>query len=210
MGKCTLRYFGDLFKDMKIVLASKSPRRKEILSSLGLTFDIIVADADERSDELDPKKRVAALAAIKGRAVSGTLSDQKDTLIIASDTLVFACGEFLGKPKDKEDARRMIKLLSGREHLVVSGLYLSYNGKEVLCADETKVIFDKMTASEIESYIDSDEPYDKAGGYAVQGLASLYIRGLEGDYFNVVGLPVNLLYKTLKNEFEINLNDLRG
>jgi septum formation protein len=194
---------------MRIVLASKSPRRKEILSSLGLKFDIIVADADERSDEPDPKKRVASLAAIKGRAVIDTLADKNDVLIIASDTLVFACGEFLGKPRDKDDARRMINMLSGREHSVVSGLYLSYNGKEVLSADETKVIFDTMTDAEIESYIESDEPYDKAGGYAVQGLASLYISGLKGDYFNVVGLPVNLLYKTLKKELGIDLNDLR-
>ncbi len=194
---------------MKIVLASKSPRRREILSSLGLTFDIIVADADERSDECDPKKRVAQLAAIKGRAVKDSLADKKDTLIIASDTLVFACDEFLGKPRDKDDARRMINMLSGREHSVVSGLYLSYNGKEILAADETRVIFDRMTDAEIENYISGDEPYDKAGGYAVQGLASLYIRGIEGDYFNVVGLPVNLLYKKLKNELGIDLNDLR-
>ena len=104
---------GDLFKDMKIVLASKSPRRREILENLGLTFDIIVADADERSDERDPKKRVAELAAVKGRAVIETLEEKKDVLIIASDTLVFAEGEFLGKPRDKDDARRMIKMLSG-------------------------------------------------------------------------------------------------
>ena len=194
---------------MRIILASKSPRRKEILEALGLKFDIIVADADERSDESDPKKRVADLAAIKGRAVMDTLTDKNDVLIIASDTLVFASGEFLGKPRDKDDARRMINMLSGREHSVVSGLYLSYNGKEVLSADETKVIFDTMTDAEIESYIESDEPYDKAGGYAVQGLASLYISGLKGDYFNVVGLPVNLLYKTLKKELGIDLNDLR-
>ena len=174
-----------------------------------MKFDIIVADADERSDESDPKKRVADLAAIKGRAVMDTLTDKNDVLIIASDTLVFASGEFLGKPRDKDDARRMINMLSGREHSVVSGLYLSYNGKEVLSADETKVIFDTMTDAEIESYIESDEPYDKAGGYAVQGLASLYISGLKGDYFNVVGLPVNLLYKTLKKELGIDLNDLR-
>ena len=207
MGKCALRYL-ETYGNMRIVLASKSPRRREILSSLGLTFDIIVADADERSCELDPKKRVADLAAIKGRAVADTLADKRDVLIIASDTLVFACGEFLGKPRDKDDARRMINMLSGREHSVVSGLYLSYNGKEILCADETKVIFDKMTDAEIESYIDSDEPYDKAGGYAVQGLASLYISGLKGDYFNVVGLPVNLLYRTLKEQFGLDIKHM--
>jgi septum formation protein len=183
---------------MRVILASKSPRRKEILENLGLEFDVIVADADERSDECDPKRRVAELAAIKGRAVLLTLTDAADTLIIASDTLVYAEGEFLGKPKDKDDARRMISLLSGKAHSVVSGLYLYYNGTEVLDAEETRVLFDEMTEDEIERYVRSDEPYDKAGGYAVQGLASLYIRGLDGDYFNVVGLPVNLLYRRLK------------
>ena len=193
---------------MRIVLASKSPRRKEILENLGLKFDIIVADADERSDEQEPKGRVAALAAIKGRAVLDTLAEKEDTLIIASDTLVYAEGEFLGKPRDKEDARRMIGLLSGRSHSVVSGIYLYYNGKEILSADETLVTFDRMTEEEIEHYVSSDEPYDKAGGYAVQGLAALYISGLKGDYFNVVGLPVNLLYRTLKNELGIDMRDL--
>ena len=194
---------------MKIILASKSPRRKEILENLGLEFDILVADADERSDESDPCKRVAELASVKGRAVLDAVRDKKDVLLIASDTLVYAENEFLGKPKDRSDARRMINLLSGKAHSVVSGLYLCYNGKEVAVADETRVIFDEMSDSEVENYISSDEPYDKAGGYAVQGLASLYISGLEGDYFNVVGLPVNLMYKTLKKEFNIDLNTLR-
>jgi septum formation protein len=191
---------------MKIILASKSPRRKEILENLGLKFDVVVADAIECCDETDPKKRVAALAAIKGRTVRESINDPEDTLIIASDTLVYAFGEFLGKPKDRDDARRMIGMLSGRSHSVVSGIYLSYNGKECLTADETLVFFDTMTDGEIERYIESYEPYDKAGGYAVQGLASLYINRLEGDYFNVVGLPVNLLFKTLKKEFNIDIS----
>lgn len=195
-----------IWRYMRIVLASKSPRRKEILESLGLKFDIIVADADERSDETDPQKRVAALAKIKGRAVLESLGDVRDTLIIASDTLVYAKGEFLGKPVDRADAGRMIRLLSGGEHKVVSGIYLYCQGKEVAKAEATEVIFDEMTDAEVESYISSDEPYDKAGGYAIQGLASLYINGIKGDYFNVVGLPVNLLYRTLKQEFGIDLN----
>jgi septum formation protein len=194
---------------MRIILASKSPRRKEILENLGLKFDILVADADERSDESDPRRRVAELASVKGRAVLDAVQDKKDVLLIASDTLVYAEGEFLGKPKSKDDARRMIEMLSGKAHSVVSGVYLYCNGKEVSAADETKVVFDKMSADEIENYISSEEPYDKAGGYAVQGLASLYISGLEGDYFNVVGLPVNLTYKLLKKEFNIDLNELR-
>ena len=192
---------------MRIVLASKSPRRKEILENLGLKFDVIVADADESCDIPDPCERVSALAAIKGRAVKAQVGD--DCLIVASDTLVFAEGEFLGKPHDKSDARRMIGMLSGRAHSVVSGLYLAFGGKEYMGAGETRVIFDEMTDAEIEDYINSPEPYDKAGGYAVQGLASLYVSGIEGDYFNVVGLPVNLLYKALKGEFGIDINSLK-
>ena len=194
---------------MRVILASKSPRRKEILENLGISFDVVVADADESCDIADPAERVSALAAIKGRAVRDRI-DGEDTLIIASDTLVYAGGEFLGKPKDKADARRMIEMLSGKAHSVVSGLHLSLGGKEFCGASETRVIFDEMTDEEIESYISSPEPYDKAGGYAVQGLASLYVSGIEGDYFNVVGLPVNLMYKALKSEFGIDLNALKS
>jgi len=194
---------------MKIILASKSPRRKEILENLGLKFDIVTADADESSDITDPEELVMTLAARKGRAVIEKLADKSDCLVIACDTLVYADGEFLGKPKDKSDAERMIRLLSGKKHSVVSGIYLYLNGKEVGAAAQTKVAFDEMTDAEIERYVSSSEPYDKAGGYAVQGLASVYISGLEGDYFNVVGLPVNLLCKTLKKEFNLNINDIR-
>ena len=194
---------------MKIILASKSPRRKEILENLGLKFDIMTADADESSDITNPDKLVTTLAERKGRAVVEKLDDKSDRLVIACDTLVYADGEFLGKPKDRSDAERMIKLLSGKKHLVVSGIYLYLNGKEVTAAAQTGVVFDEMTDSEIAEYINSPEPYDKAGGYAVQGLASVYISGLDGDYFNVVGLPVNLLCKTLKKKFDLDINSLR-
>ena len=195
---------------MRVILASKSPRRKEILENLGIKFDVIVADADESCSIADPMERVSALAAIKGRAVKEQLNDGEDALVIASDTLVYAEGEFLGKPRDRDDARRMIRMLSGKAHSVVSGLYLSIGEREYSGASETRVIFDEMTEGEIESYISSSEPYDKAGGYAVQGLASLYVSGIEGDYFNVVGLPVNLMYKALKNELGIELDSLKG
>ena len=193
---------------MRIILASKSPRRKEILENLGLKFDIIVADADESSDITDPHLLVSTLAQRKGRAVAERLDSLDDTLIIASDTLVYAEGEFLGKPRDVDDARRMIKMLSGKSHIVVSGIYLCFCGKEATGASATRVIFDEMTDAEIEGYIASSEPYDKAGGYAVQGLAAVYINGLEGDYFNVVGLPVNLMCKMLKEKFGTNIFDL--
>ncbi len=192
---------------MDIILASKSPRRREILEMLGVNFRVLVADADESSDICDPIALVCELARRKGRAVYDRLSEEEkeNALIIACDTLVFADGEVLGKPRDRKDAERMIRLLSGRSHKVISGLYLRYNGKEVSAAEPTNVIFDNMTDEEIEAYISIDEPYDKAGAYAVQGRASVYISGIEGDYFNVMGLPANLLFKTLKREFGIKL-----
>ena len=193
---------------MRVILASKSPRRKEILGNLGLKFDIIVADADESSDIRDPELLVQELARIKGRAVLERLDRTEEFLLIACDTLVYAEGEFLGKPKDKADANRMMHLLSGKAHLIVSGLYLNCCGKEIAVSAVTKVCFDQLTECEIEEYISTDEPYDKAGGYAVQGKACVFVNGLDGDYFNVVGLPVNLLYRTLKEAFGIDIRNL--
>lgn len=190
---------------MRIILASKSPRRREILENLGVKFEIITADCDESCDVSDPEEKVMTIAARKGRAVLDTLEASSDVLIIACDTLVYARGEFLGKPKDAEDARRMLEMLSGDSHSVVSGIYLYRNGKEIRRATSTSVIFDEMSKKDIEDYISSGEPMDKAGAYAVQGRASVFIKGLEGDYFNVVGLPVNLLAKTLRECFSIDI-----
>ena len=194
---------------MKIILASKSPRRKEILENLGLKFDIVVADADESSDIREPALLVETLATRKGRAVAEKMGDNaEELLIIACDTLVYAEGEFLGKPRDRADAERMIRKLSGSTHSVVSGIYIFLGGKEVTAAAETKVKFDQLTEGEIEAYLNTSEPYDKAGAYAIQGKAGVYISGIEGDYFNVVGLPVNLLKNTLKEKFDIELCEL--
>lgn len=194
---------------MRIILASKSPRRREILEGLGLEFEIIVADADESSDIREPSRLVETLASRKGQAVLKKLGGEtKDTLIIACDTLVYADGEFLGKPRDRADAERMIRKLSGNSHSVLSGIYLFFGGREVTAAAETKVIFDPLTDREIEAYLNTSEPYDKAGAYAIQGRAGVYIKGIDGDYFNVVGLPVNLLKNTLKEKFGIDLCDL--
>ena len=190
---------------MKIILASKSPRRREILENLGVKFEIITADCDEECNLSDPCEAVKDIAARKGRAVLNTLVDKENTLIIACDTLVYAGDEFLGKPCDAEDARRMLSLLSGGAHQVVSGIYLYKDGKEIGRAASTHVIFDDMSQEEIDDYIRSGEPMDKAGAYAVQGRASVHIKGIDGDYFNVVGLPVNLLAKTLKECFEIDI-----
>jgi septum formation protein len=182
---------------MRIVLASKSPRRREILSMLGLKFDIVSADADESSELTDPAQLVRELSLRKARATKALLEQRgewnDDTLIIASDTVVAADGAILGKPRDKADAVRMLTLLSGRTHQVISGVSLLYGTRECADFDATSVHFCDMTPAEIKDYVSSGEPMDKAGAYAVQGLASVYIKGLEGDYFNVVGLPVHKL-----------------
>ena len=187
---------------MRIVLASKSPRRREILSMLGLKFDIVSADADERSEITDPALLVRELSLRKARATRDLLQQRgewnDDTLIIASDTVVALDGTILGKPRDKADAARMLALLSGKAHQVVSGVSLLYGARESADFDVTSVHFCEMTPDEIERYVSSGEPMDKAGAYAVQGLASVYIKGLEGDYFNVVGLPVHKLDTMLR------------
>lgn len=192
---------------MKIILASKSPRRREILELLGADFEVLSADTDESCSVSEPSELVKTLAQRKGIATIEKYKcergDTEDILFIACDTLVYADGEFLGKPKSRDDAYRMLSLLSGRRHEVWSGIFLSFNGKRVSRAESTEVEFCDMTYEEKQRYLDSGEPFDKAGGYAVQGEAARYIRELKGDYFNVVGLPVNLLYRTLKEEFGI-------
>ena len=192
---------------MNIILASKSPRRREILELLGLKFEIQTADADETCDIREPSLLVETLARRKGEALlerrAALGEDCDDTLVIACDTLVVAGEDILGKPRDRARAKEMLLTLSGKSHSVYSGLYLSHNGRSVTRHAATEVESAKMTDSEIEKYLDSGEPFDKAGAYAVQGLAAVHIKGIKGDYFNVVGLPVNLLYETLKEEFGI-------
>lgn len=190
------------------ILASASPRRREILSNLGVEFEVFVTDADETCSLTDPEALAEEIAARKGRAALERLRaegrDLTDTVLIASDTTVAAEGEILGKPRDGEDARRMLRLLSGSSHRVVSGIYLSFNGKEALSHSVTEVEFAPMREDDIEAYLQSGEPFGKAGAYAIQGIASAWIRGIKGDYFNVVGLPVNRLCELFFENFGEN------
>lgn len=194
---------------MKLILASASPRRKEILSTLGVEFTVRTADADETCELTDPGARVEAIALRKCLAVEQVLRAEgeltPDTVILASDTLVTLDGLFLGKPSDREDARRMLRLLQGRTHTVVSGLALWQDGRTVTSHEQTGVVFAPMSEEEIESYLRTGESFGKAGAYAVQGHAARYVTGLQGDYFNVVGLPVRRLYQTLQEGFDITL-----
>jgi len=191
---------------MKFILASKSPRRREILSDLGISFEIVTADTDESCDLTDPRAFVEELALRKGLAVAQKLDDE--TIIIASDTVVACNREILGKPDSRADAKRMLDMLSGSKHDVISGIALVSKNKTAVASEVTHVIFDKLSNSDIEIYLNSKEPYDKAGAYAIQGLASMWIKGIEGDYFNVVGLPVKRLHDLLLSEFGIDLATL--
>lgn len=179
---------------MKLVLASKSPRRSEILKNAGIDFTVRVADADETiPDGTKPCDAVVFLAARKAMAVPR----EKDEVVLGADTIVVLDDMILGKPKDKEDAFNMIKNLSGRVHSVFTGVCAIGDGISLTFAEETRVEFYPLSDDEINEYISTDEPYDKAGAYGIQGLASKFIRGIEGDYFNVVGLPVSSVYKKI-------------
>ena len=197
------------YRYMNLILASASPRRREILSTLGVDFTVRVADADETCDLTDPGARVEAISVRKCLAVQalleaeGTLSE--DTVILASDTLVTLDGIFLGKPRDEEDVRRMMRLLGGRTHTVASGLAIWKGGRVVTAHELTGVSFAPMDEAEIERYLSTGESFGKAGGYAIQGYAARYITGIEGDYFNVVGLPVRRLYETMREAFGVSL-----
>ena len=198
---------------MKFILASKSPRRKEILGNLGLDFEIVTSDADETYEKgTDPAEVVMLLSARKAAAVKNQLAaegrDLSDTVIIAADTVVAtAYGEILGKPADRADARRMLSLLSGSVHSVLSGITVICGGSSASASEETFVHFSHMTDEEIEWYAASGEPDDKAGAYAIQGYASMWVEKIDGCYFNVVGLPVNALKRLLAKVFKIELSD---
>lgn len=190
---------------MKFVLASKSPRRREILQNLGISFEIVTADTDESSSITDPAALVEELSRRKGLAVRDLLlsegRDLSGTVIIASDTVVAIDGKILGKPKDAEDAARMLGLLSGREHEVISGIALIGANKQAISHDVTRVRFAPLTEENVAFYLRSGEPFDKAGAYAIQGLASMWIEGIVGCYFNVVGLPVHKMCRLYRELF---------
>ncbi len=187
---------------MKIVLASKSPRRKELLGLLDLEFQIITADIDETMDSALPvTDEVARISYQKAFAVASGLFD--DAVIISADTIVELDGILMGKPKDKTDAARMLKSLSGRSHNVHTAVTVLTKEKSISKTVTTTVHFRKLTDKEISDYINTGDPMDKAGAYGIQGRASKFVSGIEGDYFNVVGLPVCTLSLMLK-EFDIN------
>lgn len=188
---------------MKIVLASKSPRRKELLSLICKDFEIRVSNADESYDSsLSPSEIARALARIKAEAVSL----EGDELIIGCDTIVVAPnGEIMGKPIDDDDAIRMLNSLSGTEHSVISGICLRDKNKVYSDSVTTKVRMRQLDKCEIDAYVSSKHPTDKAGAYGIQEMAGAFIEGIIGDFYNVVGLPLCRLTEILKEEYGINL-----
>lgn len=193
----------------KFILASASPRRKEILEAAGMDFDILVSEADEESVPRDvpPKLYVQELALLKAAAAAKTVLKSKQSLIISADTIVTLDGKILGKPSDTDNAKEMLRMLSARTHEVYTGYCIMRisDGKTVCNSVCTQVKFKELTDDTIDSYIATGEPMDKAGAYGIQGRGSVLADSISGDYFNVVGLPVSALSDTLKNEFETDI-----
>ncbi|MGP0070552.1 MAG: Maf family protein [Bryobacteraceae bacterium] len=179
-----------------LVLASKSPRRQQILRDAGIPFVVRSADvAEERLPGESPVNYVRRLAEEKAFAVPLDSGE----VVLGADTVVVVDGDVLEKPRDAADAMRMLALLSGREHEVVTGVCLRSTTRKIVDIAITRVRFVVLSAEELEAYAASGEPMDKAGAYAIQGLASKFIDRIEGDYFNVVGLPVALVYRHFKD-----------
>lgn len=180
---------------MPLILASASPRRAELLANAGIAFVIRPAHIPELQDHAEsPADYVRRLARAKAAAVDAA----EDEVVLGADTTVVAAGEVLEKPADAADARRMLALLSGRTHQVITGICLRRGPSYLVDAQFTEVRFAGLTRDDIDAYVASGEPFDKAGGYAIQGLASRFVDRIEGCYFNVVGLPVPLVWRRLR------------
>lgn len=191
---------------MEIILASASPRRRELLEQIGISFHIRVSQKEERYTSIEPRAIVEELALMKAENVASEL-DRTGKAVIGADTIVVLDGRILGKPKDDQDAFDMLSALQGRTHEVYTGVAVliceNEKKKTVIHSECTKVQVSAMTEEEIRGYIATGECMDKAGGYGIQGLFAAYIEGICGDYYNVVGIPVSYIYHVLKSEHVI-------
>jgi septum formation protein maf len=184
---------------IKIILASASPRRKELLTQIGVKFEIMISDKETDIDSTDPIKACEKQAMQKALDIEekAALKYKEDYIIIAADTIVALEDTILGKPKDKEDARLMLERISGKKHKVYTAVCV-FNSRlktHKSFVEETAVEVAELSKEDIDFYLSDDEAYDKAGAYAIQGLFSRYIVGIEGDYYNVMGLPVGRVYR---------------
>ena len=181
---------------MHIILASQSPRRRELMEKFHIPFSVQVADIDETMDAgKPPYDEVARVSRLKAEAVARKPGD----VVIAADTIVVCEGKVLGKPRDEADAFRILSLLSGRHHEVMTGMTVLRGGEVITHTEVTKIHFRELHDAEIRAYIASGEPMDKAGAYGIQGGAALFCVGMEGDYYNVMGLPVCRLAVILRS-----------
>ena len=192
-------------KNIPVILASASPRRRELMEQAGFSFTVKTSSADETSAEKVPEKLCENLALLKANEVYKNIKNEykdKEFIVIGADTVVYYDGEILGKPEDEQEAFDMLTMLSDRTHQVYTGvcvIYRSSLGKQIeLFHEKTDVTFYPITSFEIKDYIKTGDPLDKAGAYGIQGPFAIHIREINGDYNNVVGLPIAKLYQTLK------------
>ncbi|MCQ2435615.1 MAG: Maf family protein [Clostridia bacterium] len=198
----------------RIILASSSPRRREILSRFGIKFDVIPSDADENITAPDCRTLVCELAKLKGDSVYDALRQKGDdmsrTLLISCDTVVEYNGMVIGKPADARHAELTLGLLSDSWHNVLSGLQLRVGDTAVADCALTRVKFAPVPEDVISAYVATGEPMGKAGSYAIQGLAGSFVERIEGDYFNIVGLPLALMVRMLRDDFGLSMFDLES
>lgn len=180
---------------MKIILGSASLRRQELLKKINVDYEVYISNIDEDLDIKNPIKYALKIAHLKGIEV---LSKNPDCLVITADTIVKYKNEILGKPKSEEDAFLMLKKISGKTHFVITAVFIGDSNEYDLFYEKTKVKVNLLTDQEIKDYLKTKEAYDKAGAYAIQGEFGKYIKKIKGDYYNVVGLPLNKVYKNLK------------
>lgn len=201
----------------RVILASESPRRKEIMEQMGIPFQAMGSSLAEVVEEKEPAAMVQALAAIKAKDIASKIAEAKDTaadtIIIGADTMVFFRENVLGKPKDKADAVRMLQMLSGGEHEVYTGVNIIIRPvqghmESISFAACTKVLMRALTREQIENYVATGEPMDKAGAYAIQGRFGIYISEIHGDYYNIVGFPIAKIHEKLL-EHGIDLLDFK-
>lgn len=194
----------------KLILASASPRRKELLKNVGYEFSIEVCDLEEKSDKTKPFELVMELAKVKAQAIMD-MHNGEDVIVLGADTVVANGEEILGKPRDLNHAKEMISSLQGRTHQVYTGVCLCWNdgklNQHITFYEKTDVEVYSMSVEEIEAYVETRECEDKAGSYAIQGLFSPYVKGISGDYNNVVGLPVARIYQEIKKLGLVITND---
>jgi septum formation protein len=186
-----------------LILASNSPRRKELLENVKVPFTVVGSEVEEVVDpQLSPAEIVMSLAEQKAAAVAERFNE---TYVLGADTVVVFEGDILGKPENAEDAKRMLTALSGNTHQVLTGVAIFFQKEKIVFYEQTDVTFWSLTEEEIEDYILTGEPMDKAGSYGIQGLGSLFAKELKGDYFSVVGLPISRTVKELKTAgFKLN------